>query len=78
LVQLNFHFWNHQNFNILNSAFVTSSDKNLTISADELLSSPVVGSSANKNFGVLRRQLANDKRFFSPPDKPFFPLKFEC
>ena len=55
---------------------VTSSDKNLTMSEDELLSNPVVGSSANKHFGVFRRDVANERRFFSPPDNPFLPLKF--
>jgi hypothetical protein len=37
--------------------------------------SPVVGSSTNRNFGVLMMEPAKESRFFSPPDKPFLPLK---
>lgn len=34
----------------------------------ELLPSPVVGSSQNNKAGSVSSSVANDKRFFSPPD----------
>ncbi len=42
---------------MVHTTVVPSSDKNLTTSNEELLSNPVVGSSANRSFGVLHSSI---------------------